>query len=89
MALGARPGEVTGLVLRQGLRLTVLGAMAGLAASLAISAVLRGQLFHVSPFDPLTFLIAAAVLMAAAALSSYLPARRAARVDPIVALRYE
>jgi ABC-type antimicrobial peptide transport system permease subunit len=51
--------------------------------------VLRGQLFHVSPFDPLTFIIAAAVLMGASALASYLPARRAARVDPTVALRYE
>ena len=89
MALGARPGEVMGLVLRQGLRLTIIGAIAGLAASLAISAVLRGQLFHVSPFDPLTFIIAAAVLMGASALASYLPARRAARVDPTVALRYE
>jgi len=89
MALGARPGEVMGLVLRQGLRLTIIGAIAGLAASLAISAVLRGQLFHVSPFDPLTFIIAAAVLMGASALASYLPARRAARLDPTVALRYE
>jgi predicted permease len=89
IALGARPAEVLGLVMRQGLRLTVLGAVAGLAASLAMSAVLRGQLFHVSPFDPLTFVIAAGVLMAASALASYLPARRAARVDPTVALHYE
>jgi ABC-type antimicrobial peptide transport system permease subunit len=89
MALGARPAEVVGLVLKQGLRLTVIGATAGLVGSLAMAAVLRGQLFHVSPFDPFTFLIAAAVLIAASALASYLPALRAARVDPTVALRYE
>jgi putative ABC transport system permease protein len=89
MALGARPAEVVGLVLKQGLRLTVIGAMAGLVGSLAMAAVLRGQLFHVSPFDPFTFLIAAAVLILASALASYLPALRAARVDPTVALRYE
>jgi putative ABC transport system permease protein len=89
MALGARPVEVVGLVLKQGLRLTMMGATAGLVGSLAMAAVLRGQLFHVSPFDPFTFLIAAAVLIAASALASYLPALRAARVDPTVALRYE
>jgi putative ABC transport system permease protein len=66
-----------------------LGAAVGLVASLALSRLLRNELFHVSAFDPLTFGLMAAALIAAALLASYIPARRATRVDPMVALRYE
>jgi putative ABC transport system permease protein len=89
MALGAQRHQVLGLVMGQGLRLAGIGAAIGLAASLAMSRLLRDQLFRVSPFDPLTFAAAVAVLIGIALIASYLPARRAARVDPTVALRYE
>jgi predicted permease len=89
MALGAQPAEIRRLVLGQGMKLAGLGAMVGLIASLAISRFLQNELFHVSAFDPLTFALMAAALIAAALLASYIPARRATRVDPIVALRYE
>lgn len=89
LALGAQPYEVMALVMRQGLRLAGMGAMLGLTASIAMSRVLRGQLFRVSPFDPLALAVATAALLAIAALATYIPARRAASVDPTVALRYE
>ena len=89
MALGAQPGEILRLVLGQGMRLAGMGAAVGLVASLVFSRLLRNQLFHVSAFDPLTFALMAGVLVAAALLASYIPARRATRVDPMVALRYE
>ncbi|MGD0363019.1 MAG: ABC transporter permease [Bryobacteraceae bacterium] len=89
MALGAQPGEVLWLVLGQGMRLAAAGAAIGLVVSLIAGRLLRNQLFHVSPFDPLTFALVAAVMIGAALLASYIPARRATRVDPMVALRYE
>jgi predicted permease len=89
MALGAQRSEILGMVIGQGMRLAGIGAGVGLAASLAISRVLQNQLFHVSPFDPLTFTATALVLIGAALLASYVPARRATRVDPMDALRYE
>jgi len=89
MALGAQPAEILRLVLGQGMKLAGLGAMAGLVVSLAMSRLLRGELFHVSAVDPLTFASMAGALIAAALLASYIPARRATRVDPMVALRYE
>jgi predicted permease len=89
MALGAQPGEVLWLVLGQGMRLAAAGAAIGLVVSLIASGLLRNQLFRVSPFDPLTFALVAAVMIGAALLASYIPARRATRVDPMVALRYE
>ncbi|HLY19198.1 MAG TPA: ABC transporter permease [Bryobacteraceae bacterium] len=89
MALGARPGEILRLVLGQGMRLASAGAAVGLVVSLIASRLLRSQLFHVSSFDPLTFALMAAVLIGAALAASYIPARRATRVDPMVALRYE
>lgn len=89
MALGAQRGEILRLVLGQGMRLVSIGAAIGLVVSLLASRLLRNQLFHVSSFDPVTFVLMAAVLIAAALLASYIPARRATRVDPMVALRYE
>jgi predicted permease len=89
MALGAQPREVLGLVIGQGMTLAGIGAAIGLAASLVFSRLLKNQLFQVSSFDPLTFTVTALVLIAAALLATYIPARRATRVDPMEALRYE
>jgi putative ABC transport system permease protein len=89
MALGAQQGEILKLVLGQGMRLAGAGAASGLVVSVIASLLLRNELFHVSSFDPLTFTLMAAVLIGAALLASYIPARRATRVDPMVALRYE
>jgi predicted permease len=89
VALGAQPGEILRLVLGQGMRLAGAGAGIGLLVSLAASRLLRNELFHVSSFDPLTFALMASILIGAALLASYIPARRATRVDPSVALRYE
>jgi predicted permease len=89
MALGAQPAEILWLVVGQGMKLAALGAAAGLVAAVAITRLLRNQLFHVSAFDPPTLVLMAAALIGAAMLASYIPARRATRVDPMVALRYE
>jgi ABC-type antimicrobial peptide transport system permease subunit len=89
MALGAQRAEILQLVLSQGMRLASAGAAIGLVVSLISSRLLRSQLFGVSSFDPLTFVLMAGVLIGAALAASYIPARRATRVDPMVALRYE
>jgi putative ABC transport system permease protein len=89
MALGARPGNVVGMVVRQGMRPVVLGLAGGLVAALALSRLLTKMLFGVSPHDPSTLAVVAVVLMAVALVASYLPARRATRVDPLSALRSE
>jgi putative ABC transport system permease protein len=89
MALGAESRSVLALVLGQGLRLAGAGVALGLAGALAGVRLLGSQLFHAGPFDPVTFFAMAAVLMAAALLASWIPARRATRVDPLEALRYE
>ncbi len=88
-ALGAPPGAVLGLVLRQGLRLTVPGLVAGGVIALAAARMSGGMLVNVSASDPLTFAGAMAFLGLVTALACYLPARRATRVDPVVALRNE
>ena len=89
LALGGTPGGVLGMVLGEGLRLTVPGLLAGSLLALAAARVVRGMLVNVSPYDPLTFASAAAFLALVAALASYLPALRATRVHPAVALRNE
>jgi putative ABC transport system permease protein len=89
MALGARPKDVLRMALWHGLRLTLVGVAIGVTGSLALTRVIRGLLYGVSPTDPFTFVGVTLVLAAAALLASYLPARRAAKIDPMVALRYE
>jgi len=89
LALGARPRDVLNLVVGRGLRLAGLGVAIGLAASLVLTRLMQGVLYGVTPTDPLTFGGVAVTLLAVAAFASWLPARRATRVDPLVALRAE
>jgi predicted permease len=89
VALGAAGGQVARLIVGQSLRLALAGVGAGLVAALAVTRVLRALLFEVSPTDPVTLGAVVVVLVAVALLASWLPARRAARVDPMVALRAE
>jgi putative ABC transport system permease protein len=89
MALGARRSAVLALVVGQGLRLAGIGVALGLVLAVIGSRAVESQLFGVAALDPLTFLTMAGVLLAAAFLASYLPARRATKVDPLNALRYE
>ncbi|HUK31824.1 MAG TPA: ABC transporter permease [Candidatus Acidoferrum sp.] len=89
MALGALPENVMRMVLAQGARLAVFGVVLGLGAGIALTRLLRTLLFEVKPGDPATFAIGAAILFAAAIAACWIPARRATRVDPLVALRYE
>ncbi|HEV3275225.1 MAG TPA: ABC transporter permease [Terriglobia bacterium] len=89
MALGASGREVLRLVLREGLSVTLFGVGIGLVAALGLSRVMAGYVYGVKPTDPLTFTAAALVLVAVAVLASYVPARRATRVEPILALRHE
>jgi predicted permease len=89
MALGATAGDTLRLVVREGAALTAIGAAAGLALSFLVGKVLAGMLYEVSGSDPAVFLAAPAVLCAVSLAACYVPARRAARVDPMVALRWE
>ncbi|HVS81353.1 MAG TPA: ABC transporter permease [Pyrinomonadaceae bacterium] len=89
MALGARGLDILRLVFRDGLGLTLIGIALGLAGALALTRVLTSLLFEVSTTDPLTFTLVALMLLSVALLACYVPARRATRVDPLVALRYE
>jgi len=89
MALGARSTEVMSLILRQGLTTTLVGVAVGVAGSFATARAIQSLLFGVTPTDPFTFVAVAASLIGVAALACYVPARRAAKVDPIVALRQD
>ena len=89
MALGARASDVARLVLREGMAPVALGGLAGLIAAALAARALRTMLFGVTPLDPVSFAAAPALLAAVALLACYLPARRATRVDPLVALRDE
>ena len=89
MALGASRRNVTGMVLRQGAAMALGGVAAGILASFALTRFLSGQLYHVATIDPLTFTTVPAVLFSIALLACYIPAARAARVDPNIALRRE
>jgi putative ABC transport system permease protein len=89
IALGASPAAIQGLVLRQGLVLGVVGVAAGVAGALGLTRLVAGLLFGIAANDPLTFTVIATTLAAVVLAASYLPARRAARTDPVVALRSE
>jgi len=89
MALGAQPGDVMRLVLGQGAKMALLGVVIGLAAALALTRLMASQLFGVTPHDPLTYASVGLLLIIVALLACYLPARRAVRVDPLIALRCE
>ena len=87
--MGAKQGDILKLILGQGLMLSVVGMIGGLIAALAVTRLSTHLLYGVSPADPLTFAIVALMLLGVALLAAYLPAQRATRVDPMVALRME
>jgi putative ABC transport system permease protein len=89
MALGANPAAVFAMTIRQGLALTLAGIAIGVAAALGVTRLMRSLIFGVTPYDPLTFVAVAVLLLGVAVAACYIPARRAMRVDPMVALRYE
>jgi putative ABC transport system permease protein len=89
LALGAQSGDVVSMVLRQGAQLALLGVCIGLAAAFGLARLMTSLLFGVSAHDPLTFAAVAALLILIALVACYIPARRAMKVDPMVALRYE
>jgi ABC-type antimicrobial peptide transport system permease subunit len=89
MALGARRGDVQWMVLRETLRLVLVGVGAGLMLALILNRLMTSILFGLGPADPLAIGAAAALMIAVAILAGWIPARRATRIDPTVALRYE
>ena len=89
MALGAKRADVMKLVLRQGLTLALVGVVVGVPAAFALTRFLRSLLFEIKPTDAVTYAVVSLTLIGVAALASYIPARRATKVDPMVALRYE
>src|SRR5438132_423287 len=89
MALGAQPRNVFKLIASQGMALVLIGIVIGVAAAFAVTRLIASLLFEVSPTDSVTFALVAALLASVALLASFVPARRATKVDPLVALRYE
>ncbi|HEV7475793.1 MAG TPA: FtsX-like permease family protein, partial [Pyrinomonadaceae bacterium] len=89
LALGAQPRNVLQLVLGQGMRVTLIGLAIGVVAALLVTRLIRSLLFEVSATDPITFIAVALILALAALAAAYIPARRATKVDPLIALRYE
>jgi putative ABC transport system permease protein len=89
MALGARRVDVLKLVVRQGMVLTLIGVILGLGGAFALTRVMSTLLFGITAKDPVTFVIVAGLLIAVAFIACFVPARRATKVDPLVALRYE
>jgi putative ABC transport system permease protein len=89
MALGAKPSGVVGMVLRSGMTPALIGLAVGASAAIGLTRFIATQLYGVRPSDPLTFALALGLLLAVATLAAYLPARRASKVDPMVALRWE
>jgi putative ABC transport system permease protein len=89
MALGAEPGSVQKMIVMQGMLLALIGVVIGVAGSLALTRLMSSLLYGVKPWDPVTFAVTAALLTVVALFACFFPARRASRVDPMVALRYE
>jgi putative ABC transport system permease protein len=89
LAIGAQRRDVLRLVLKDGARLTLLGIAIGIVAAVALTRLMASLLFEVTPTDPATFAVVAIVLAVVALAACYLPARRATRVDPMIALRYD
>jgi ABC-type antimicrobial peptide transport system permease subunit len=89
MALGARPGDVSRLVVGQGMRLVAVGILVGIGSGLAVTRLMANLLFNVPTYDPLTFGAVAMLVAGVAFIAGWLPARRAARIDPVLALRQE
>jgi putative ABC transport system permease protein len=89
MALGANRGDMLKLMVRQGMLLAGIGVVIGLAASFGLNRFLANLLFGVKATDPVTYAAVAAILVSVALLATYIPARRATMIDPVVALRYE
>jgi putative ABC transport system permease protein len=89
MALGASPGDISGMIVKRGAWLLVIGIAVGLAGSLLTARLLSQQVWKVSPFDPITFIAVSLVLLIAGLQACFWPARRAARIDPIGALRQD
>jgi ABC-type lipoprotein release transport system permease subunit len=89
MALGAQPKDVLDVIVGHGMRLVLVGLCIGVAGALVVTRWMSSVLFDVTPTDPLTFVVVAALLGIVAFLAAYVPARRAMRMDPMVALRYE
>ena len=89
MALGAKRGDVLRMILTDGARMTLVGIGAGVIAALGLARLMASMLFGVTPADPVTFSLVALVLCAIALLACYVPARRAMKIDPMIALRDE
>jgi putative ABC transport system permease protein len=89
MALGAQKQNVLYMIIKQGVLLTIIGVALGITASYFLTRLMASLLFGVAPTDVVTFVFGAGLLVATALLGTYLPARRATKVDPLVALRYE
>jgi len=89
MALGANPGAVLSMVMQQGFWIVAIGLIAGGILAAVAASALRGLLYGITPFDPIAWGLAISAVLAAAALANLVPARRAMRIDPMVALRTE
>jgi putative ABC transport system permease protein len=89
MALGAQPGDIMRLVLREGMALALIGVAVGVLGSFAVTRAISGLLYQVSATDPITFIVISLLLTGVALVASFIPARRATKVDPMVAVRHE
>jgi putative ABC transport system permease protein len=89
MALGATPNSILGIVANDGLRVAIAGSLLGAALAFPVTRFMTSQLYHVGPTDPAAYIISIAVIAADIFLACYIPARRAAQVDPMIALRHE